>query len=145
MSLEVISLGTLSRLYQVLKKDGNKKQLAQSYGIADTNVFENWLHAISNFRNCCAHHGRIWNRRFMVNMVLPYNTSRPFMDREGQTTTKRNKLFPLLSAIKFLLDAIDPSNDFKESLKMLLNNKPRLLSMRDMGFLRDWQQQPVWR
>lgn len=145
MSLEVVSLGTLSRLYQALKKDGNKKQLAQSYGIADTTVFENWLHAISNLRNCCAHHGRIWNRRFMVNMVLPYNTFRPFLNREGQTTTKRNKLFSILSAIKFLLDAIDPTNDFKQSLLELLANKPRLLSLRDMGFLNDWQCQPVWR
>lgn len=145
MSLEVVSLGTLSRLYQALKKDTNKKQLALSYGIADTNVFENWLHAISNLRNCCAHHGRIWNRRFMVNMRLPYNTSRPFMDYEARASIKSNKLFPLLSAIKFLLDAIDPFNDFKKSLTQLLGNKPRLLSMRDMGFLSDWQEQPVWR
>lgn len=145
MSLEVVSMGTLSRLYQALRKDDNKKQLAQSYGIADTNVFENWLHALSNLRNSCAHHGRIWNRRFTVNMVLPYNTLRPFMSREGQTLAKRNKLFPLLSAIKFLLDGIDLSNGFKESLMELLDYKPHILSLHDMGFLKDWKQQPVWR
>lgn len=145
MSLEVVSFGTLSRLYQSLKKDDNKKRLAQSYGIADINVFENWLHAISNLRNCCAHHGRIWNRRFMVNMVLPYNTSRQFMDRDSLTTVKRNKVFPLLSAIIFLLDSIDAYNNFKEILFSLLNRNVRLLSLRDMGFPNNWKQFPVWR
>lgn len=145
MSLEVVSFGTLSRLYQSLKKDDNKKRLAQSYGIADINVFENWFHAISNLRNCCAHHGRIWNRRFMVNMVLPYNTSRLFMDRESLNTVKRNKLFPLLSAIKYLLDSIDESNNFKDILLSMLNRNIRLLSLRDMGFPSNWKQLSIWR
>lgn len=145
MSLEVVSFGTLSRIYQSLKKDGNKKWLSQSYGIADISVFENWLHAISNLRNCCAHHGRIWNRRFMVNMVLPYNTSRLFMDRESLKLIKRNKLFPLLSAIKYLLDSIDESNNFKDILLSLLSRNVRLLSLRDMGFPSNWKQLPVWR
>lgn len=144
MPLEVVSLGTLSRLYQSLKKDDNKKRLAQSYGIADISVFENWLHAISNLRNSCAHHGRIWNRRFMVNMVLPYNTSRLFMNRDSLAAIKRNKIFPLLSAIKFLLDSIDSSNNFKETLCKLLNRDVCLLSMHDMGFPSKWQNIPVW-
>lgn len=145
MSLEVVSFGTLSRLYQSLKKDDKKKRLAQSYGIADVNVFENWLHAISNLRNSCAHHGRIWNRRFMINMVLPYNTSRQFMNRDNLTAIKRNKIFPLLSAIKFLLDDIDTSDSFKEILFSLLNRDVSLLSLRDMGFPNNWTQIPVWR
>lgn len=145
MSLEVVSFGTLSRLYQSLKKNDCKKCLAQSYGIADVSVFENWLHAISNLRNCCAHHGRIWNRRFMVNMVLPYNTSRPFINRESLTAIKRNKLFPLLSSVKFLLDSVDSSGDFKENLFLLLNRKLCLLSLRDMGFPGNWRQFPVWK
>lgn len=145
MSLEVVSFGTLSRLYQSLKKDENKKHLAQSYGIADINVFENWLHAISNLRNCCAHHSRIWNRRFMVNMVLPYNTSRQFLDKDSVDVIRRNKLFPLLSAIKFLLDSIDNSNNFKETLSSLFERDVHLLSLRDMGFPSKWELLPVWR
>ncbi len=145
MSLEVVSFGTLSRLYQALKKDDNKRQLAQSYGIVDVDIFENWLHAISNLRNCCAHHGRIWNRRFMVNVMLPYNTYRPFMSRDSLNTIRRNKLFPLLSGIKYLLDGIDASNNFHDALVRLLDKKPRLLSLPDMGFPNDWEKMPVWR
>ncbi len=144
MSLEVVSLGTLSRLYQALKKDVNKKLLAQSYGIMDVDIFENWLHAISILRNCCAHHGRIWNRRFM-NMKLPYNTSPTFMNRDSLRIIKRNKLFPLLSGINYLLNGIDASNNFHDALVRLFDRKPRLLSLPDMGFPKDWERMPVWR
>ncbi len=145
MSLEVVSFGTLSRLYQSLKKNENKKRLAQSYGIVDIIVFENWLHAISNLRNCCAHHGRIWNRRFMVNMMIPRNTSQPFMDKDSMGSIKTNKLFPLLSSIKFFLDNIDPSNNFKDLLECLLDRNIRLLSLRDMGFPSNWEEEPLWK
>lgn len=66
------------------------------------------------------------------------------MNRDCLPTIKRNKLFPLLSAIKFLLDSIDTSNDFKEILFSLLNRDIRLLSLRDMGFPSCWKQLPVW-
>lgn len=145
MTLEVVSFGTLSRLYQALKKNDSKKHVANSYGIADISVFENWLHALSNLRNCCAHHSRIWNRRFMVNMVLPYNTARPFFGRDGLNVIKRNKLFSLLSAIKYLLDSIDQVNNFKATLLLILSRKVTLLSLRDMGFPNDWEKLPIWR
>ncbi|WP_373829890.1 Abi family protein, partial [Bacteroides heparinolyticus] len=43
------------------------------FGLKKVAILENWLHAISNLRNCCAHHSRTWNRRFMVSVTLPYN------------------------------------------------------------------------
>jgi len=145
MALEVVSLGTLSRLYKNLNKDENKKRLAREYGVADVEVFANWLHAISNLRNCCAHHSRIWNRRFMVNLILPYNTTRPFMNRNSISYIKRNKLFSLLSCIKFLLDSIDNKNHFKEELFAILQSNCRLLSLKDMGFPNNWKELPIWK
>ncbi|MCD8207496.1 MAG: Abi family protein [Bacteroidales bacterium] len=144
MTFEVLSFGTLSRLYQALKKSPEKRKVAHSYGIADLSIFENWMHTISNLRNQCAHHNKTWNRRFRVNMVIPYGTSRPFMDRSSASSVRINKLFPLLCAIKFLMDSIDETNDFKASLIKLLNRPLRLLSLRNMGFPNNWELMPVW-
>lgn len=74
--------GTLSRLYKNLRSTGEKKQIARQFGIGDEDILANWLHAFSNLRNCCAHHSRIWNRRFLVHLKLPYNTTTPFMSRD---------------------------------------------------------------
>ena len=144
MSLEVVSFGTLSRLYKLLNKRADKRQVARSFGIGDEDVFSNWLHAFSNLRNCCAHHSRIWNRRFVVQLKLPYNTSRPFFTRDSMRFLKQNKLFVLLSAIKYIVDIISPGNSFKKNLYALLNDRHLLLTPKEMGFPSNWEQMPVW-
>ena len=112
MSLEVVSFGTLSQMYKMLDKSPEKKQIALAFGVGNEDVFANWLHAFSNLRNCCAHHSRIWNRRFVVHLKLAYNTSRPFLTAESMRVIKPNKLFALLSAIKYVTDILSPDNSF---------------------------------
>lgn len=145
MTLEVVSLGTLSRLYNNLAANEEKRRIALQFGIGDEDVFANWLHAFSNLRNCCAHHSRIWNRRFMVQLKLPYNTTFPFIHREATARIRNNKLFVLLSAIKYIVDIISPNNSFKENLIKLLNQPNKLLTKKEMGFPSDWETYPVWR
>lgn len=145
MALEVVSLGTLSRLYNNLAANKEKRKIALQFGIGNEDVFANWLHAFSNLRNCCAHHSRIWNRRFMVQLRLPYNTTFPFIPREATAQIRNNKLFVLLSAIKYIVDIISPNNSFKENLIKLLNQPNKLLSKKEMGFPSDWETYPVWK
>lgn len=102
MALEVISFGALSRLYELLNKDDNKKAVAKLLGLNKVDILENWMHALSNLRNCCAHHSRVWNRRFIVNILLPTNADHLFLDRDTIAKTKRNKLFAYLCCIKYI-------------------------------------------
>lgn len=145
MSLEVVSFGTLSWMYKLLNKSPEKKQIALAFGIGNDEVFANWLHAFSNLRNCCAHHSRIWNRRFVVHLKLPYNTTQPFMIPGNTGAIKETKLFALLSAIKYVADILSPGNSFKDNLKKLLNDRHQLLRLKEMGFPMDWESLPVWR
>ncbi len=145
MAIEVVSFATLSRLYQALKLDQRKKYIAKAFGLPKVEILENWLHAISNLRNCCAHHSRVWNRRFMVNIKLPYNTQYSFMDRLTINELRVNKLFSVLSCVAYILNAISPGNEFKTNIKRLLKSDCRLLSLKDMGFPKNWQSLPVWR
>ena len=145
MALEVVSFATLSRLFQALKSDNRKQYITHQFGLKKVGILENWLHAISNLRNCCAHHSRVWNRRFMVNVILPYNTFYPFMDRTTIQTMRTNKLFALLSCMAYILTIISPDSDFKRHLRELLESDCRLLDLKDMGFPDNWQSLPVWR
>ena len=145
MALEVVSFATLSRLFQALKSDKRKQYITRQFGLKKVNILENWLHAISNLRNCCAHHSRVWNRRFMVSVILPYNTIYPFMDKTTIPTIRTNKIFALLSCIAYILSIISPDSNFKRLLKELLKSDCRLLDLKDMGFPNNWQSLPVWR
>ena len=98
----------LSRLFQSLKLDNRKEYITEQFGLKKVAILENWLHAISNLRNCCAHHSRVWNRRFMVSVTLPYNTYYPFMDKTTIGQIRTNKLFAVLSCVAYILDIIRP-------------------------------------
>ena len=117
----------------------------ENNGVKKVAILENWLHAISNLRNCCAHHSRVWNRRFMVSVTLPYNTLYLFMDRTTIGQIRTNKLFAVLSCIAYILDIISPGSDFKKHIKELLKSDCHLLELKDMGFPKYWQSLPVWR
>ena len=144
MTLEVVSFATLSRLFQALKLDPRKKHITELFGLKKVNILENWLHAISVLRNCCAHHSRIWNRRFTVSVTLPYDTLYPFMDRATVSQIRTNKLFAVLSCIAYILSIISPGSDFKKHIRELLKSDCRLLGLKDMGFPEYWQSLPVW-
>lgn len=145
MSIEAMSFGTLTRLYKALKKSDEKKRVAYKFGLKDVEIMSNWLHAFANLRNACAHHSRIWNRRFVVQMKMPYNTSYVFMARTDALTVKQNKLFALLCGLKYVVDIISPGNDFKRNLLILLkSDRHELLSEKEMGFPPDWEKMPLW-
>ena len=145
ITLEVISFGALSRLYQLLRKDKNKLSVANQLGLNSIVVLENWLHALSNLRNCCAHHSRIWNRRFIVKVLLPTNTNHLFIDKNNFHKIHTNKLFSYLCCIKYILDIISPNNDFYKNLKVLIDAGGKLLSLKEMGFPENWRDFGVWK
>ena len=145
MTLEVISFGTLSRLFELLKKSSMKDQIAKEFGLPDDRILANWLHAIAVIRNCCAHHSRIWNRRYIVSVKLPYNTTYPFIDRDTIKLIRSNKLFAVLSCIKYFSDIISPGSDLKRNFLFLLGDGGQLLSMKEMGFPTNWKYLDVWK
>jgi abortive infection bacteriophage resistance protein len=62
--LEISSFGLLSRIYGNVKNSlPQKKALARSLGLPNHLFLESWLKAISNVRNICAHHSRLWDKK----------------------------------------------------------------------------------
>lgn len=145
MTLEVLSLGTLSRLYNLLAKSTQKKQISEDFGIPDDRIFSNWLHAISVWRNCCAHHSRVWNRRCIINIKLPTNTLFPFMSVAEMRQLRANKVFTVLCCIKYLSNIISPGSSLKQNILSIIGDGGNLLCLQDMGFPKDWKYLDVWK
>lgn len=143
MSLEVASMGTLSKIYQNLKKSPEKEAVANSFGLTQIDIMENWMFCFSSLRNICAHHGRLWNRRMTALIKLSYNTSYPFFDKNEIRRIYQNKLYAVLCAMQYMLNQIEPSNNFKDRLKGLISTIP-LGQEREMGFNKDWDKHPFW-
>lgn len=145
MTLETISFGTLSKLFSALDKNNmESKEVTRGLGLHSVDILRNWMHALAILRNTCAHHGRLWNRRFTIGLTFPYNTDFPFFGAYADRI-RDNKLFAYLSATMYLLRIVSPENSFRHSLEKLLAEKPTLVSLGEMGFPKGWKNIPVWR
>ena len=146
MTLETLSFGNLSKLIANLDcKSTPYKNISNAFGLPNSFILENWIYAFSVIRNFCAHHSRIWNRRFHVEIKLPYNTTFPFIERENQNTIYKNKIFPVLCCIWYILKIISPKSDFKNNLLKIISDGGKLLNVKDMGFPKNWQDFGVWK
>jgi len=79
MTLEVVSMGTLSKLFSALDRiNSSSRTIAKDLGLYKVEILKNWLHALSSLRNTCAHHSRLWNRRFTIVYNSPTELQNPF-------------------------------------------------------------------
>jgi len=140
MSLEVASFGLLSKIFRNLIKGEEKKKITREFGLTKPEILESWMHAIANMRNVVAHHGRLWNRRFIAKPQIPYNTIYPFLKNRN---IYENKLYAILCCMNYILRIISPGNSFVNDFRNLLKYST-LIELHEMGFPADWENEIIW-
>ncbi len=141
MALELLSLGKLSRLYKGLSNQTEKMSIASDFGLPST-ILTSWLVYLTNVRNICAHHSRLWNRRVTADRpTIPSRRQYKFqgvLPRDFNTT-----MYGITAMTTRLLQRVNPDNSFVARLTHLLESHPSIDS-RLMGFPTDWQEAPAW-
>ncbi|MDE6694342.1 MAG: Abi family protein [Bacteroidales bacterium] len=140
-TLEVISLGTLSKLISNLSDKKIKKEMARSLGIPQHIYMESWIRAITILRNCIAHHARTWNRKFPCNPQMPEKLNGKWISK---IDSSNQNLYPLLCVLAYLENVIHPDNNFVTLFKKLLDEYPNV-DVAAMGFPKNWENEPLWR
>ena len=139
-TLEVVSLGNLSKLYANMKDVSVKKQVAKSMGLPQYTYMESWMRSLTVLRNCCAHHARTWNRRYPTMPQIPARLPLSWIDTRN---VRPMKLYAQLCTLLYLEQSITPNSNIKQQLLALFAKYPQI-SLRAMGFPQNWQQQPLW-
>lgn len=147
--VEVVSFGTISKLYSILKTQEQKEVISKLKGI-NNNVFKNWLHGLSVVRNICAHHSRLWNKTLGVKFEIPRKLDEFKSIKRINLIDKReiklnDKVFFVLSIIEFILSSIGEDEiEFKTKIKNLIKKYPKV-KLESMGFVENWEQNLIWR
>jgi len=142
-TLELTSFGSLSKLYGNLKNNIKSKDIiAKEYGTANHTFLPSWLQSIAQIRNYCAHHSRIWNKNLPGRPKLLPNPPNPWIS-DVITESDFQFLYIHLCCLKYLLDTIQPSNNFKTNLVNLLAKFPSV-DPKALGLKNNWQNQPLW-
>ena len=139
-TIEIISFGTLSKLYCNFADKSVKRKVAEEFGIPQHLILESWLRSIVVLRNYCAHHARIWNRSFSIKPCIPKMLVYPWIEDRN---CNPNKLYPQLCDIVYLISAINTDNELKSRLKSLIDNTHNV-DLKAMGFTAGWKNESLW-
>ena len=143
-TLEIVSFGQLSKIYKNLdhRRAPVKDQIANNLRVANHTYLQSWLQSISDIRNTCAHHSRLWNRHFPAVPKLLSKPPLPWIV-DVPPRPEHNTLYVALCCMKYLLNTISPGSQFGQRLEDFLTKYPTV-DNRAMGFTDNWRMEPLW-
>lgn len=139
MILELMPFGNLSILYENLSPVVQKREIAEYFGL-DRKTFTSWIHCFAYLRNVCAHHMRLWNREMGIQPKIPTELSKTWLKKLPKSNSR---CFFLFSTILYILQTVDPRNQFIFKIRMLFNKYPNIDPVA-MGFPSEWECEPLW-
>ena len=138
---EVMSFGLLSRFYENIKADKVRKMIATEYDLMPQTLKSLLRHTVY-VRNLCAHHSRLWNRRFTITLALPQN--RPSALLPNLNPAEDRRIYNTLVLLAHIVDLVEPENHWSHRLRALLRAQ-RYPVTRHMGFPSDWENRAAWK
>ena len=153
MAMELLTFKVISILFAYLRNKADTNRISQHFGWHHT-VLSSWFRSLSDLRNLCAHHMRVWNREFGSYPVLPKKapshwsqipTAIPSGARSEITPTlnPQRRLYLQLVVIETLMQQINPESHWAERLVRLLDANPQI-SRIHMGFPPFWEHEALW-
>jgi abortive infection bacteriophage resistance protein len=142
-ALEIVTVGTLSKMYANLKPHLPEKDLiANEVGLPDQAHLENWLHSVAVVRNIAAHHNRLFERTISVVPAGSTPLTGKWIDVSSVST---QSVYYHLSRMAYLLQYISPNNRFALRLTDLFAKHKATVRFKEVGFPANWRNQPIWR
>lgn len=153
LAMESLSFQEVSLLFAALRQPEDKHAIVGHFGWPMP-VLISWFRALSDLRNLCDHHCRVWNREFGSRPKTPHTRHLPldwpdtklslhFEGMEISAKTRDSRLVMLLIIIEALLRNICPDNRWKGRLKKHLASRSTHQLMA-MGLEADWSDQGYW-
>lgn len=142
IALQIISFGTLIKLFRNFKDKDLQSQIARYFGCDSVERFISWMNTLVYLRNICSHHARLWNR-LIKKRPEAYNFG---IKTKRWTQDDVSKLYYSVCIIGFILKSILPGNSFKQNLVELFttNSYVNLTKGRFLGFPKNWQTELSW-
>lgn len=139
--VETMTLGSLSRWFKNTDDTDSKKEVSQALNMPSIEILEQVLHALTPVRNVCAHHGRLWNRRFAMSLPQIKRIKGRLVPPDAPHC-QAHYLFNFLVVLDLLMVAVSPGSSWTRRVTALvetLDGGPH-----PMGFPGDWRDREPW-
>jgi abortive infection bacteriophage resistance protein len=114
---EFLTFGASSRIFQCLE-GSIKTSIAAQFGVGSDQVFTNWIEALVDLRNICAHHDRLFNRSFQK------QPSR--LRSAGVPTAAPNKLKAILECLDYMLSRRGSPSGITDKVRRIILKYPEM-------------------
>ncbi len=142
-TLEIASFGNISKLYgNLLNTIKSKDLIAIELGTVNHTYLPSWLQSITQIRNICAHHGRLWNKNLPGRPKLMPKPPNAWI-ADVPVAAEHYMLYVHLCCMKYLMNVINPGNHFTQRLQGLLSKYPNI-DPKALGLKLNWQHEPLW-
>ncbi len=144
-TLEVASIGTLSKLYKNLKHQlPEKASIAKEMGLNLHSELSSWLEAITYVRNIIAHHSRMWSRNMVKKPIEQLNNPVGQWFVNPLTAIQTKKPFLIISSMVYMCNHVTPNHQIKSKILELFKTNPSM-QIYKLGFFNNWQNEPLWK
>lgn len=154
MAVELLTFKEVSILFAHLRQARDTQRIEAHFGWKFP-LLKSWFRSLSDLRNVCAHHARVWNREFgsrpeMPKKIpahwppLPEAIATGAHGHPAQTLNTRRRLYLQLVVIESLMQVVCPESGWAERLVRLLDRYPQV-SRPHMGFPPDWDKEAFWK
>ena len=109
---EFLTFGGAARLYATLAGP-RREDVAKAFGVPRLPVFDNWVQCFVDLRNICAHHDRLFNRRFQKQLQ--------HLTRENIPAARNNTLKAHLECLDHALSKIGEQDGYVAKAQQLIN------------------------
>ncbi len=133
-----------------------KVKVSKALGAPNPVVLESWLRALNDVRNACAHHNRVWNRKWVKTLPVPVKVADWHVvydaasggwvaGKPSDLAFDMKKTGGILTLCHCLLKNTASSSHWRERLLALVA-EPRFsaIPLHWMGLPANWQLHPLW-
>ena len=142
LAMETIPLGLLTRIYSGLKLRKDKQAIAEHFDL-DQRVFTSFVIHISHIRNICAHHGRLWNRKFPKELTLSLPKKHSQLG-DAMSGANPHRLHNTLIILDYLLNIIAHDYNWRTQIQAHLLSCHLVDLVNEMGFAEPFRSSYLW-
>ena len=154
--IQFSTFGNLHKLYMDGLPIPVRQTIAHLFGFSEEAFFSSIMALLLEARNICAHHGRIWNRKWKYDPHDPKHPLRSHMSpivktpsdplwKNSQSIFGKEKTAFLLMVLHVLLKYAANTSQWDDRLQRLLTDNPPSRGIEsEMGFPENWQNHPLW-
>lgn len=160
IAMSFLEFGPLVYFFDYSAKETVRRPIVRTWGVA-SKLISSWMHALNHLRNDCAHHARIWNKRFFRLPQIPkatkdarwyyvYDEVRgvwvpPLNCLAAESVITSDTIACCLFICRTLLRTLAPTSAWHERMTdFLLQAEKSGIDLSQMGLPQHWKSHPLW-